>query len=316
MNTNMNTKPTPAELSSSLDCPPPPVAPVIQHVTARSAQVGGGIPVNRLMPSRQRRMIGAWCFLDHAGPAVFQSGAGLRVGPHPHIGLQTFTWMIEGEVLHRDSLGHVQVVRPGQVNLMTAGHGIAHTEESLPDQSKLHAVQLWIALPASDTERAPAFDHHPDLPVWDQDDCHYTLLTGTYQGRSAPTKQYSPLIGMDLFSAAGSTVRLDLNPEFEYGILVTDGHAQVNQERFAINELAFLGQGLTQVELQLEPGSRAILLGGEPFGNEIFLWWNFVGLSKQQIAEAQGDWERGAARFGVVEGWDGARLVAPPLPWK
>src|SRR5690606_17025163 len=107
----------------------------------------------------QRRMVGAWCFLDHAGPAVFTSGPGLRVGPHPHIGLQTFTWMIQGEVLHRDSLGHVQVIKPGQVNLMTAGRGISHTEESLPGEDKLHAVQLWIALPSKDATCEPAFDH-------------------------------------------------------------------------------------------------------------------------------------------------------------
>ncbi len=316
MTTNMNTKPTPAELSSSLDCPPPPAAPAIQRVTARSAEVGGGIPVNRLMPSRQRRMIGAWCFLDHAGPAVFQTGAGLRVGPHPHTGLQTFTWMIEGEVLHRDSLGHVQVVRPGQVNLMTAGRGIAHTEESLPDQDKLHAAQLWIALPAKDSDCEPAFDHHPELPTWEENGCRFTLLTGHYAGHTAPAKQYSPLLGIDLSSAPGAAVKLALDPGFEYGILILDGNAHINGECFAINELAYLGQGLSQAELQLQAGSRAILLGGAPFGEEILLWWNFVGHSKQQIAAAQADWERGDARFGVVNGWDGAPLVAPPLPWK
>jgi redox-sensitive bicupin YhaK (pirin superfamily) len=132
----------PEALSSSYDCPVLAGERAIQRVTSRPADIGGGITVNRLLPTRGRRMVGAWCFLDHAGPAVFEPGAGMRVGPHPHIGLQTFTWMLEGEVLHRDSLGHEQVVRPGQVNLMTAGRGISHTEESLPGENRLHAVQL------------------------------------------------------------------------------------------------------------------------------------------------------------------------------
>lgn len=155
------------DLSSSRDCPERREH-LLQRVTARAAEIGGGITVSRLMPSRQRRMIGAWCFLDHAGPAEFEPGGGLAVGPHPHIGLQTFTWMIQGEALYRDSLGNVQVIRPGQVNLMTAGHGIAHTEESLPDERHAHAAQLWIALPYEQRDIAPAFDHHPDLPRWQE----------------------------------------------------------------------------------------------------------------------------------------------------
>ncbi|MGI1072942.1 pirin family protein, partial [Pseudomonas aeruginosa] len=143
------------DLSSSRDCPERREH-LLQRVTARAAEIGGGITVSRLMPSRQRRMIGAWCFLDHAGPAEFEPGGGLAVGPHPHIGLQTFTWMIQGEALHRDSLGNVQVIRPGQVNLMTAGHGIAHTEESLPDERHAHAAQLWIALPYPPPPQPPA----------------------------------------------------------------------------------------------------------------------------------------------------------------
>ncbi len=287
----------------------------IQRVIARSAEIGGGISVNRLMPSRQRRMIGAWCFLDHAGPAVFSPGAGMRVGPHPHIGLQTFTWMIEGEVLHRDSLGNVQVIRPGQVNLMTAGRGIAHTEESLPGENRLHAAQLWIALPSKDKDCEPAFDHHPDLPVWDAQGCRFTLLAGHFEGRSAAAKLYSPLVGIDLFSAQGGVVELTLDPAFEYGLLPLAGNVSVNQESFAANELAYLGSALNRVNLNFSAGSQAILLGGTPYGEEIVLWWNFVGHSKSEVAQAQHDWEAGHARFGQVDGYDGARLVAPALPW-
>lgn len=302
--------------SSSLDCPVDAKGEKsIQRVAGRSAQVGGGITVNRLMPSSQRRMIGAWCFLDHAGPAVFTSGAGLRVGPHPHIGLQTFTWMIEGEVLHRDSLGNVQEVRPGQVNIMTAGHGITHTEESLPGQDKLHAAQLWIALPFASKDCAPAFDHHPVLPTWNEGGCDFTLLAGSYGSHTAPAKLYSPLVGMDLFSAQVSQVTLSLDPEFEYGILVVEGQADINAEQFAVNELAYLGRGLSQITLDLSAGCRVIVLGGQPFGEEIVLWWNFVGHSQDEIIQAHHDWNNGDARFGTVSGYDGAPLVAPDLPW-
>lgn len=260
-------------------------------------------------------MIGAWCFLDHAGPTVFKSGAGLRVGPHPHIGLQTFTWMIEGEVLHRDSLGNVQVVRPGQVNLMTAGRGITHTEESLPDEDKLHAAQLWIALPFESSACAPAFDHYPVLPQWSEGGCDFTLLAGTYGSHSAPAQLYSPLVGIDLFSAQEAEVKLSLDAEFEYGILIVQGEAEINMDSFSVNELAYLGRGLSHITLRISAGSRAIVLGGQPFSEEILLWWNFVGHSKEEIFQALRDWKNNDSRFGTVNDYDGAPLVAPDLPW-
>lgn len=301
--------------SSSFDCPQKNGDASIQRVIARSADIGGGISVSRLMPSRQRRMIGAWCFLDHAGPAVFSSGAGLRVGPHPHTGLQTFTWMIEGEMLHRDSLGNVQVIRPGQVNLMTAGRGITHAEESLPGEQRLHAAQLWIALPSAVSACDPAFEHHPDLPRWEESGCNFTLLAGTYGDYRAPTRLHSPLLGADLFSKQGASILLNLDPSFEYGILPLEGEIQINAERFSVNELAYLGRGLSTLRLQLSAGSRAILLGGEPFTEEILIWWNFVGHSKADIIQAQHEWEAGHTRFGHVDGYDGLPLVAPALPW-
>lgn len=287
----------------------------IQRITSRLAEIGGGIPVNRVMPSRQRRMIGAWCFLDHAGPATFASGAGMRVGPHPHIGLQTFTWMIEGEVLHRDSLGNVQIIRPGEVNLMTAGRGIAHTEESLGDEHTLHAAQLWIALPEADSHCAPAFDHHPDLPKWSEHGCDFTLLAGAYGGYTAPARLYSPLLGIDLTSTQGAEFRLSLDPNFEYGVFVLEGSAVLENETFVADELAYLGRDLHEATLHITAGSRAIFLGGKPFANDILMWWNFVGHNRADIAQAQRDWEAGAARFGRVEGYDGAPLIAPELPW-
>ena len=312
----MSTHETSTRLSSSYDCPLRDGERLIQRVDARVAQIGGGIPVNRLLPSRQRRMIGAWCFLDHAGPAHFEPGGGMRVGPHPHTGLQTFTWMIEGEVLHRDSLGSEQVIRPGQVNLMTAGRGVSHSEECLPGERVLHAAQLWIALPAADADCAPAFEHYPQLPRWERDACAFTLLAGRFEGRQAPTRLYSPLLGLELHSPAGARLELPLESVFEYGILPLEGTLRIGAETFAADQLAYLGRGRASLALELAPGSRALLLGGEPFAEEILIWWNFVGHSRAQIAEAQRDWEAGSPRFGGVPAYDGTPLVAPPLPWR
>ena len=312
----MSTHETSTRLSSSYDCPLRDGERLIQRVDARVAQIGGGIPVNRLLPSRQRRMIGAWCFLDHAGPAHFEPGGGMRVGPHPHTGLQTFTWMIEGEVLHRDSLGSEQVIRPGQVNLMTAGRGVSHSEECLPGERVLHAAQLWIALPAADADCAPAFELYPQLPRWERNACAFTLLAGRFEGRQAPTRLYSPLLGLELHSPAGASLELPLESAFEYGILPLEGTLRIGAETFAADQLAYLGRGRASLALELAPGSRALLLGGEPFAEEILIWWNFVGHSRAQIAEAQRDWEAGSPRFGGVPAYDGTPLVAPPLPWR
>lgn len=286
----------------------------IERIESRTAQIGGGISVDRVLPVRQRRRIGAWCFLDHAGPARFEPGEGMLVEAHPHIGLQTFTWLIEGEALHRDSLGNEQVLRPGQVNLMTAGIGISHTEESLPDQRVLHAAQLWIALPPGKQEIPPAFDHYPDLPRWSEAGVDFTLLAGSHAGHTAPTRVHTPLVGMDLQSPTDASLRLALEPGFEHGLLVLEGSAQVDGQRFATNELAYLPKGHAELALSAEAGSRLLLIGGEPPTDDITIWWNFVG-SKAAIAQAQRDWEAGSARFGSVRGYENRRLVAPPVPW-
>ncbi|MES3676819.1 pirin family protein [Halomonas elongata] len=304
------------EVASSMDCPVIDGKRQVQHVSPRTADVGG-IEVNRVLPSRQRRLVGAWCFLDHAGPAVFKGETdGLRVGPHPHIGLQTFTWMIEGEVLHRDSLGNKQVIRPGQVNLMTAGRGISHTEESIPGETHLHAAQLWIALPDADRQTMPRFDHYPDLPEWTSQGVDHTLLIGEFEGHRAPTLAFSELVGVDLASRQGATLSLSLREDFEYGVLPLEGTLEIEGDTFATNEMAYLGRGRSSVTLSLPAGGHAILVGGEPLGEEILIWWNFVGHSKAEIIQAQRDWEDGSERFGTIEGHDGERLMPPPLPWK
>lgn len=306
----------PDELASSLECPKVDGRYQIQRVTPRTADVGG-IPVNRILPRRQRRTIGAWCFLDHAGPSHFPEDApGFRVGPHPHIGLQTFTWMIEGEVLHRDSLGSEQVIRPGQVNLMTAGRGIAHTEEATGLEPVLHAAQLWIALPDAHKNTEPRFDHYPNLPRWQEAGIDATLLVGEYAGQKAPTLSYSPLVAVEYRTNPATDLTLTLDPGFEYGVVALEGGLTVEGDVFATNELAYIGGGRNTVSVSLSTDTRLLLLGGEPLGEEILIWWNFVGHSREEIAQAQAEWESGSDRFGPVPGYDGDPLQAPPLPWR
>ncbi|CAI2457993.1 pirin family protein [Serratia liquefaciens] len=308
-----NSRPTYS--SSSRDCPVVDGIRQIQRIAVRNAEVGG-IPISRALPTRERRTLGAWCFLDHAGPSVFSgSSQGMDVGPHPHIGLQTFTWMIEGEVLHRDSLGSEQVIRPGQVNLMTAGRGIAHTEQSTGEQRRLHAAQLWIALPAEHADTAPRFDHYPDLPCWLHDEVKHTLLVGEFEQYRSPVSTFSPLIAMDLEWQADGYLQLPLRKDFEIGSLPLIGAFEVNDEKFSPDEFAYLGINLNRIELRAKKGSRALLIGGLPLTEEILIWWNFVGHSKQEISRAQRDWEQGNSRFPDVVGYCGPRMTAPRLPW-
>lgn len=287
----------------------------IARIASRPADLGGGVHIFRALPTKECRMVGPWCFLDHAGPIDFAAGHGMHVGAHPHIGLQTFTWMIEGEVLHRDSLGNEQIIRPGQVNLMTAGRGIVHTEDSLVDGQRLHAAQLWIALPEGDGDCEPAFEHIPTLPAWEEAGARLTLLAGRHGTHQAPGRYHSPLMGMDVHSPAGSSLTLALDPAFEYGLLPLEGGATLGGETFQPDEFAYLGRGNTEVSLDLPPGGRVILLGGEPFAQPVLMWWNFVGFDKAVIAQAQRHWETGDPRFGPVVDASERRLVPPPLPW-
>ncbi|MFP5401020.1 MAG: pirin family protein [Gammaproteobacteria bacterium] len=286
------------------------------RIQPRSADLGDGMLVRRTLPNRQQRTIGAWCFLDHAGPVQFEPGRGMHVGAHPHIGLQTFTWLIEGEVLHRDSLGNEQIIRPGQVNLMTAGHGIAHTEDSLRDGGRLHAAQLWIALPPGLEDCAPAFDHYPELPQWREGGAELTLLAGRHDRRTAPARIHSPLVGIDIACVGASELTLALDADFEYGLMPLVGEATVDGETLRADELAYLARGRRELRVALTAGSRALLLGGRPFEQPVLMWWNFVGVDKAVIAQAQTQWEQGDPRFGTVGDGQAPRLVAPPLPWR
>ncbi len=288
-------------------------APTLWQATQKDV---GGIPVARLLPQAKKRTIGAWCFLDHAGPARFDAGnPGLQVGNHPHTHLQTFTWMLSGEVRHKDSLGNDCLIRPGQVNLMTAGEGIAHTEQTPAHSHELHAVQLWIALPKEQTIPA-SFHHYPDLPSWENDGVRFVLTTGEFAGQRAPTLQYSPIVGVDAQMLVAGSHTLVLNPAFEYGILALRGEAlQVNGENLAVNQLMYLPCGETRVTLTSEDSAHLMLIGGEPLDFDPVIWWNFVAPDRQGIKQAVADWNAHSPRFGEIE-TELSRLVAPEVPWK
>ena len=291
--------------------------------------------VRRTLPQRQRSMVGAWCFLDHYGPDDVSTGPGMQVPPHPHTGLQTVSWLFTGEVLHRDSVGSVRAVRPGEVNLMTAGHGISHSEQS-PDPVDarpplLHGVQLWTALPASHLATAPAFEHHADLPVLEAPGARVRVFLGQLASQGhlgvpqvlrSPARTFTPLLGAQVDLAADAELTLALDPAFEHAVLVDSAETVlVDGSPLAWSELGFLAAGERAVTVRAPAGgpARLLLLGGEPFGEEIVMWWNFVGRSHEDVAQARADWADQlsggqADRFGTVVGYDGPPLPAPELP--
>ncbi len=284
---------------------------MLERIETRDAEIGGGLIVRRALPSRRRRTVGAWCFLDHAGPMEFGRGGGMGVGPHPHIGLQTFTWMIEGAVMHRDSLGNEQLITPGQVNLMTAGGGIAHAEDSAGGGC-LHAVQLWIALPDAERHRAPAFRNYPHLPLVELGGFGVRVLAGSALGQTSPAEVYSPLVGLDLAAAGPAAASLPLTASFEHAALVLSGAASIEDEKVTPGALLYLGSARERLAVSCEAAARLMLIGGAPFGEEILLWWNFVARDAQEMRQAARDWNAGR-RFGAVHGSPSPRLIAPEV---
>jgi len=297
-----------------LECPPgPALAPVLESYPARQAALPGGLIVRRALPRAARRLVGPWCFLDHYGPLAFGVGTPMDIGPHPHIGLQTVTWLIEGEVLHRDSLGTERLIRPGQLNLMTAGSGISHSEETPARNSgRLHGLQLWVALPDARRNGPPSFDHYAELPVTSTSTGHAMVLIGELKGVRSPAKAYSRMLGADVVANRDGNVDLPLDPTFEHALLLIDGHVALGDRALEPSTLYYLGTGREAVTLTARAGSRLALLGGEPFGERILMWWNFVGRTPEEIADARNDWEQGS-RFGLVSGYRGERIPAPPL---
>lgn len=294
---------------------PPSGRPERQVLEAREVDLGEGTAVRRLLPKRERSTIGAWCFVDRFGPKDIAGLPGMRVPPHPHIGIQTVTWLVEGEVLHHDSLGNQQAIRPGQLNLMTAGRGIAHSEESPADHPPvLHGVQLWVALPERSGLADPAFDHLPDLPVAETDGARITVLMGQLLGARSPARAYSELVAADIDVRTATDEDLPVRADFEHGWMVLSGEAVVDGVSLRPGRLLYLGVGREKVAVRTPGPARVLLLGGVPFGEPIFMWWNFVAHSAEEIARARSDWEARTSRFGEVVGFDGPRLEAPPLP--
>jgi redox-sensitive bicupin YhaK (pirin superfamily) len=269
--------------------------------------------VRRLRPNLGRRLVGAWCFVDHYGPDDIATGTGMQVPPHPHMGLQTVSWLLSGDVHHRDSLGNEQVIRPGELGLMTSGHGITHAEQSpVPHPAMLHGVQLWVALPEPARNAAPAWQHVGDLPKLTDRGMQTTVIVGTLAEAASPGRANTPLVGADVALEAGAEAILPVEPDFEYAALVMSGWADVDGEALRPGAMLYLGCGRRDLRLRSEPGARLLLLGGEPFAEQIVMWWNFVGRSTEEIVTAREQWAHGD-RFGAVEG-AGTPLAAPPPP--
>ncbi|MEV0806881.1 pirin family protein [Micromonospora sp. NPDC050200] len=291
---------------------PPGVAPVDPGsvlLPGHDVPLGRYTTVRRLLPQRQRRMVGAWCFVDHFGPDDVAERPGMEVPPHPHTGLQTVTWLLDGEIVHRDSLGNVQAIRPGQLNVMTSGHGIAHSERSPATHPPvMHGVQLWVALPDPARAGGADFAHHAELPRWRDGELDLTLLVGELRGERSPAVVHTPLLGVQVQVRDATAATVPLRPDFEYGLLAMSGAAQVDGVDVAPGALLYLGAGRDRLELRAGAGSRLMLLGGEPFDEPLVMWWNFVGRSHEEVAAARKDWMAGR-RFGVV-----ADDAAPPLP--
>ncbi|MEV4100960.1 pirin family protein [Nonomuraea sp. NPDC049649] len=273
----------------------------VEVLEGRAVPLGGprAMTVTRTLPHVHRRMIGAWCFVDAYGPEQ----AEMRVAPHPHTGLQTVSWLVAGEVLHRDSLGSLQVIRPGGLNLMTAGRGISHSEESR--LGLLHGVQLWVALPDGHRQVAPSFEHHAELPVLSGPGFAATVFLGGLGGVRSPATAYSPLAGAEV--AVDGDAELPLDPAFEHGVLLLDGEVSP----LPAGPLRYLPPGRDR--LRLSGHGRVLLIGGEPFAEEIVMWWNFVGRDHDEIAAFRKEWMEGDG-FGTVRGYDGEPLPAPALP--
>ncbi|WP_043227683.1 pirin family protein [Streptomyces sp. NRRL F-5193] len=288
--------------------------PVRELLSPRHVRLGESTEVRRLLPNLGRRMVGAWAFVDHYGPDDIADEPGMQVPPHPHMGLQTVSWLHEGEVLHRDSTGSLQTIRPRELGLMTSGRAISHSEESpRPHARLLHGAQLWVALPDAHRHVEPHFQHHADLPTLTAPGLTATVILGSLDGAASPGTTYTPIVGADLALTAGTETGLPLDPDFEYAVLTMSGEVHVDGVPLLPGSMLYLGCGRTTLPLRASSDAGLMLLGGEPFEEEIVMWWNFVGRSGDEIAQAREDWEKGT-RFGEVHGYGGLPLSAPELP--
>jgi redox-sensitive bicupin YhaK (pirin superfamily) len=294
----------------------------IEVMVPREVPLGGprAMTVRRTLPQRERSLIGAWCFLDHYGPDDVADTGGMSVAPHPHTGLQTVSWLFTGEIEHRDSAGHHAMVRPGELNLMTAGHGISHSEVSTPSTTTLHGAQLWVALPSSARDVGPTFEHFAPEPItgagWEA-----RVFLGSLLGSASPVATATPLLGAELLLDAGTELHLDVDPGFEHGVLVDTGIVSVGDVETKQHELAYLPPGSQRLTIEAVADARVLLLGGPPFGEAIVMWWNFVGRSHEEVVGFREEWMAQLAdggytdgRFGIPVGDDLPPIPAPAMP--
>jgi redox-sensitive bicupin YhaK (pirin superfamily) len=299
-----------------------PTGPEELVVTARKVWLGKTTLVARALPDRAIRMIGAWCFLDHYGPEDVSAAPGMQVPAHPHTGLQTVSWLVEGEVEHRDSLGTRALVTPGTLNIMTAGHGIVHSEMSPVDKPPtLHGLQLWVALPDDARDSAPRFDRYTDLPIIERTGVRGQVLIGELDGVRSPAISFTPLVGADLTLQPNATVELAADATHEHGVFVVAGEVTVGGDASATtDQLIYLGTGRGTVTVTAgDPGARILLLGGEPFAEEIVMWWNFLGRTHEEVAAYREQWEHrdaepGTERFPPVLTRAERVMEAPAMP--
>ena len=283
------------------------IAPRTVKLTTRT-----GIDIQRTLPHRYIRTIGAWCFIDHFGPTEQENA--MSVAAHPHVGLQTVSWLFAGEVEHRDSLGSIQIIHPGELNLMTAGHGIAHSELSSTTAGLMHGVQLWTVLPENARDGAAYFDHYNDLPVFKKDQLDIRLFVGELLGHTSPARTFSEMVGAEIDVPAGTMAQLPINESYEYGLLVVAGDLRVNDEQVPLEYLYYQPLGSEEFTIESTGGAKVVLLGGVPFGEEIVMWWNFIGRTHEEIEEMRFDWESHSNRFPTFEDQVHGRIPAPAMP--
>ncbi|WP_336084281.1 pirin family protein [Nocardia sp. SSK8] len=308
-----------ADPTEALCEPSPSPGPISELYPAREVPLGGvrGVYVERTLPQRDLPTVGAWCFLDRFGsPTVTTTGASPDILPHPHIGLQTVTWPFDGRIRHRDSVGSDVEIEPGQLNLMTSGRGIAHSEFGVPGAAAGNGLQLWIALPEDARHGEPHFEQHRALPVYEEPGLRATVLIGALGGVVSPARAYTPILGADIVLDAGARVRLPLERAFEHAVLVVSGTVEVDGTELTAGPLLYLGTDRAELSLTSTEGAHFALLGGEPFTEELVMWWNFVARTHEEIIAAREAWEtRDTSRFPTVLGHDpDERIPAPPLP--
>jgi redox-sensitive bicupin YhaK (pirin superfamily) len=299
-------------------CPTTPPADGVELLEPRDVPLGGprAMTVRRTLPQRQRSLIGAWCFADHYGPDDVAASGGMDVPPHPHTGLQTVSWLFAGEIEHRDSGGVHAMVHPGEVNLMTGGHGIAHSEVTTAATTTLHGVQLWVVLPSADRHAARDFQHYPAPQVELAPGVRARVFVGQLGGQVSPIRTATPLLGAEVHLDAGASWTLPVQPGHEHALLVDRGVVRFCGTELTEGQLGIVDAGRAGLPVVARKPTRAMLLGGTPFEEEVVMWWNFIAASHEEIQQLRDEWQEHSARFGEVTGYAGRtpRLAAPALP--